>query len=214
MKKIFLPVICCLLFTISIFPQAKEISFEESQKQLVTAFKKENKGKSRVFLKYEYFDNGKLSSKTETVTEADALTDKLRVVRTITTGERIERFELIRVKEIFYCRKNSAAWEKSNEWCEKEEYNVSNTGEEESSKYTVEETKFNAQNAKLYRQYIIRTDGKTKTFWDYKFWVSANGFILRREIEEGSLNPQTVSNKMTETREYNVRNIKIVAPMK
>lgn len=204
----------CLVVSSNVFAQAKEISFEESHQQLVTAFGKEYQGKSRINLRYEYFNNGKLSSKSETVTESDVIADRLRLIRTETSDGRIERFELIRVKETFYCRKNNTAWKKSDDWCDNQGFNSGATGEEQSSKYTIEETKLNNQSAKLYRQYIVKTDGQSETYWDYKFWVSEDGFILRREIEEGLIKPKKISSRMTETREYSAKNIKIEAPIK
>jgi len=213
MKKIALSLIVGLMLSISILGQAKEITQEESHQNLVAAFQKEYEGAWRTTLKYDYFENGKPSAKYETVTESDN-PDRLRQVQTNTSGGQVEKFELMRIGETYYCRKNNTAWKKSDDWCDENNKFVGGSGDEVSSKYTVEDTKLNNQNAKLFRQYIVNTDGNTETYWDYRFWINNEGFILRREIEQGLLKPKTITSEMTETREYNAKNIKIAAPIK
>ena len=87
-------------------------------------------------------------------------------------------------------------------------------GDEVSSKYTVEETKLNNLDVKLYRQYLTyNDDGAGLHYWDYKFWIGNEGFILRREIETGKVKTKEISSRMIEINEINPKDLKIEAPI-
>lgn len=214
MKKSIFLIIFIFSFSTHVFGQVKEISFEESHQELVTAFQKNFEGAWRIISKQEFFANGK-PSMSNTSNQEYLNANKSRTITVSTKGKITERFEIINIDYVFYCRQNFAQWIKSENWCGGAgKFSVATNREEESAKYTVVETMSSNQKTKLYRQYIIYNDGKAQTYFDYKFWVREDGFILRREIEEGSLKPKTISRKLVETREYDVKNIKIEAPIK
>ncbi len=213
MKKMIGLAIFCLVVSVSGFGQAKEISREESQQQIIDSSVIVFDGSRRKNFREDYFKNGRLSSTTEVINESFS-PNKWREVTVNRSGKRIERFEIIHIDGTNYCRKNSGAWKTSSDWCGENKMVSALSGDEQTSEFSIEETKLNNQNAKLYRQYITYKDDVSQTYWNYKFWVNNKGFFLRREIEYGLLKPKTIYSKMTETREYNPKDLKIVAPIK
>lgn len=214
MKKMIWLFIFGLFFSINIFAQAKEISFDDTHQALVAAFNKEYEGAWRKSLREDFYTDGKPSFSIQTY-EEHLKPGTWRRITTAKSGSMNETFQILSINGTFYCRKNNDAWKKSAVWCgENEQFAASLNGEVESAKYSVENT-FTAkrEGAKLYRQNILYKNDKSQTFWNYNFWVNQEGFILRREIQAGSLNPKTISHRLIETREYNV-NIKIAAPIK
>lgn len=213
MKNMIWLAIFCLVVSVSGFGQAKEISREESQQQIIDSSVIVFDGSWRKNFREDYFKNGRLSSTTEVINESFS-PNKWREVKVNRSGKRIERFEIIYIDGTYYCRKNSGAWKTSSDWCGENKMYSALSGDEETSKFSIEETKLNNQNAKLYRQYITYKDDVSQTYWNYKFWVNNEGSFLRREIEYGLLKPKTIYSKMTETREYNPKDLKIEAPIK
>lgn len=214
MKRIVFLIIFSFVVSLSALSQVREISFEESHQALVDGFKKEFEGAGRIITKSDYFEGGKRSASNTSAKEF-LNPNKSRTLTVSIKGKKVERFEVINIDYVFYCRDNLAQWVKSERWCGKSAYYSSGSNtEEESAKYTVQETTLNSQKAKLYHQYIVYKNEKSQTFYDYKFWLSEDGNILRRELLQGSLKPKTISYKLIETREYNAKNIKIEAPVK
>lgn len=203
----------CLALTINIFSQAKEITGDESVQELIKAYAKFSETSWRKKQKTEFYKSGKLSNITEVIEES-VKPDKRRIVKIEKTGRIIKKFEIIAIGETYYCRTNSGVWKKSDDWCDETKYFTKGMEERGNSKYTVEETKINDQNAKLYRQYITyNEDEKGLNYWDYKFWVSGEGFILQREIVTGLVKTKEIFSRMTEISQYNPRDLKIEAPM-
>jgi len=213
MKKLILLAVFFLMVSTNAFGQAKEITREESQQQIIDASVKVFDGALRINLKEDYFKNGRLTGSREVIKESVS-PKKWREVKIDKSGKRIERFEIIHIDGTFYCRKNSGAWKTSDDWCGENERFSAISGEEETTRFTLEETKVNNQSAKHYRQYITYKDDDLRTYWNYTFWTNKEGFFLRREIEYGLLKPKRISSKMTEAREYNPKDIKIEAPIK
>ena len=143
--------------------------------------------------------------------------NKRRYVEIYKSGNRTERDELIQIGEAYYCRTNDGIWKKSNQWCG--ELRISSLPMATSSKFTIEDTKINNQAVKLYQQYITYkneySSNKAKeglSYFQDKFWVDSNGFILRREWELGLLEPKKTYETMVTIYEYNPKDLKIEAP--
>jgi len=211
MRKIFLFIIC-LGLSINAFSQVKEITGDESVQELVEAYGKLKETSWRKKQKTEYYKNGKLLNVEEEIEES-VKPDKQRFLRTERRGKIINKSEIIIIGDIYYCRKNKGTWIKSESDCG-DKFFITGRGEEVSSRYTVEEIKLNNQNTKLFRQYDTYNDGKGLNYWDYKFWINEDDFIIQREIETGLVKTKEILSRMTEIIQINPIDLKIEAPIK
>lgn len=210
--RILLLSIFCLSFVTFTFGQPQEITEDESVQELVKAFGKFSENSWRKKQNTENFRNGKLINVTEVIEEKEQ-PDKRRIKTTEKKGKVIISSEIIAIGETYYCKKGKNAWRISIDWCN-EPIGFRGMGDQVSSNYTVEETKYTNQNGKLYRQYISYNDEKGLYYWDYKFWISDEGFILKREIETGLVKTKEILSRMTEISEINPKDLKIEAPIK
>ncbi len=213
MRKLYFFVIFSLVFSLKVFSQPKEITSDESLQELVKAFGKFSDTSWRKKQKYEYFKNGKISSIREEVNES-LEPDRSRILRIVKGKGVSKEFETIVIGEKYYCRTNKGAWKQSDSWCDETQYFAQGMGDQVSAKYTVLVTSINNQKAKLYRQYITHSDENILSYWDYKFWITDDGFIVKRTIETGLLKTKEIKSRMTEIIEINPKDLKIEAPIK
>jgi hypothetical protein len=216
MKKLILLIIVIGLgITNSILAQTKDIMEQEYRQSFRTGVEKLSQQSWRHSVKDENLEGGK-AVRTETVLEEFVLPKKRRYIYTITSAKTKNIYELIQLDDVYYCRKNNEPWKISLSWC---------TGEGPSgftgiikSTYTVEDIKSGNQVNKLYSQYTTHknsfSDDKEKVYyWQSKFWVNDEGFILKRESVSGLDKTETIYSKRSESYQYNPKDIKpIKAP--
>jgi hypothetical protein len=208
-KIVFLGMLI-LGLTASLLSQTKEISSQEFYRPIRAAY--EINGSFRKTSKEEVYENGKLVSITEIVDES--LNKETRKYSHLEKSKsNTQKTELIQIGKIYYCRRNDKQWERSEKWCANS--GLSGISGIISSKFTVEDAKFNNQNAKLYRQYTTFSfDKNIVSYLEDKFWLNNDGLLVKREVEYGKVEPKMVSSKEVEIVEYNPRNLKIEAPIK
>jgi hypothetical protein len=215
MKKLILLMIICLGVTTCLLSQTKDITEQEYRQSFRSASDKLSEKSWRNSLKSESLENGKVIS-TKFILEEFVLPRKRRYIYTETSKKSTIKYELIQLDDTYYCRKNNEPWKKSDSWC---------TGEGPSgftgiikSTYTVEDIKSGNQVNKLYSQYTTHknsfSDDKEKVYyWQSKFWVNDEGFILKRESVSGLDKTETIYSKRIESYQYNPKDIKpIKAP--
>ena len=217
MKRSIFVLIVSLVAAFTVSGQAREITNGEFWRQYRAAVEKPFEISKRVTTKEEYFENGKLSDTTETVTEF-LKPDKQHFVETYKSEKSSRKTELIQIGTSFYCRTDNADWKESDRWCANLKLRSLPAGV--SYAYTVQETKLNKQAATLYEEYITYKseywEGKGKIgllYFRDKYWVSHEGFILRREMEIGFVESKEVLSKDLDVYEYDLKDIKIEAPV-
>lgn len=127
---------------------------------------------------------------------------------------------MIEIGDSYYCRKNDGEWVRSKSACGTGGGIGGGPSDVRSSKYTVEEIKIDKKKAKLYTSYITykntfspRSDKENLYYWENKFWLNSDGFVIREELKRGLLSPERLDEQESKTYEYDP-NIKIEAPIK
>jgi hypothetical protein len=217
MKRFIFSIIFCLATVLSVFSQVQEITNADYWRQYHAAVEMPFETSKRITSKEEYYENGKLGSTTESVDEF-LKPDKRRFIETYKSRKSARKDEAIQIGETHYCRENGGAWKKSDGWCIGGI--ISALPKPTSSRFSVEETKINNQTVRLYQQYITykneyspNKDKEGLSYFQDKFWANSDGFILRREIESGLIEPKRIYNKEVTIYEYNLKDIKIEVPI-
>jgi hypothetical protein len=218
MKKMIWLFIFCLAILGNAFGQTKEITSEEYYQPFRDAFKKGRDISHRNITRKENYQDGKLRSTEEFIDEFVG-SDKRRYVHIEKLTDRTRKIELIKIGTTFYCRRDDGEWKRSANWCA--DGSASGLSNIVSSKFTVEKGKLNSQNVKLYEQYTtyknVYSPDKDKeglSYWQNRFWLDDQGFMVQEEIISGLLEPERLYWKQTETYEYNPKDLKIEAPLK
>jgi hypothetical protein len=212
-EKFVLFAIFCLAATISAAAQ-QQISREEFYRQFYAANTKTSETTHREIVKEESYKAGKVE-KTSEILDEFVTPDRRHYVYVSKIGGKDNlKFELIQIGSTYYCR-DEGKWRKSESWCA----NGSVRGgipDVVSSEFTSEEAKLDNRSATLYRQNMTYkntyTPGKVLSYLKENFWISADGLLLRFEIEYGTIKPPEINTKFTHTYEYDPK-IKIVAPV-
>jgi hypothetical protein len=210
MKRLIFFTVLCFGLTINVFSQTKEISSQEFYKPILAIY--ELKNSYRKTTKEEFYKDGKISGTIEIVDES-INADKRIYLYVEKYGDKNKKTELVQIGEIYYCRINAGEWKKSDRWCANG--GISGISNIISSKFTVEDVKFNNKNAKLYRQFTTFSPDKSViSYLQDNFWLNENDLIIRREIEYGGVEPKSLSSKKSEFYEYNPKDLVIEAPIK
>jgi hypothetical protein len=208
-------VIFLLIFTALagvVFGQAKEITEDEFRQAFQKAYEKLSEISYREKSVEEIYDDGKLSATVDNVTEFIP-PDKYRYITVETFGEKSRRSEMIDIGGIFYCREDEGQWTRPENGCLGGGAGSGRIPAVD-QKITFEETKLDDADAKLYQEYMTYLYPKDKLSYNLdKFWINDKGLILRREMEDGSVEPRFLRSRRTVTYEYNPK-IKIEAPVK
>jgi hypothetical protein len=210
--------IISLGIVINAFSQVKQINSEDYYQPIREYYKKRNEVSHRIITKKEYYKDGKLSRMVEIIDEF-LKPDRNHYLEREKTGDRVSESELIKVGEIYYCRRNKGEWKQSSSWCAGG--GIGGLSNIVSSKFTVEIVEMNNQTAKLYQQYTtyknIHSPDKDKeglSYFHSKNWINDEGFILRKEAKSGLLEPERIYSQEVELYEYNPKNLKIETPIK
>ena len=217
MKQVALLLIIFLGSFSSLFGQAKEITQNEFWSQFRQANQKPFETSKRVTSKEEHYKDGVLNSTTEVIDEL-LNPDRRRYVEIYKSDKINRREEMIKIGETYFCRENNGEWTKADEWCAG--MSIGALPKAISSKFTSEETTINNQKAILYEQYLTykneyspNKDKEGLSYFHDRFWVSSDGFILRREMEYGLLEPKKLYSKEVLIYEYNLKNLTIEEPV-
>ncbi len=217
-KNYILLIIICIGITINAFSQTKQITEVEYYQSYRAANEKRLESSSRNVSRREFFKDGK-SYITKDIKDEFMKPNKKHYLQIEKSAEGENKEELIQIGEKFYCRTGNDKWKQSSSWCLNT--GISGISNIVSSKFTVEDTIINNQNAKLYQRYTtyknIYSPDKDKeglSYWESKFWVNKAGFILREESKEGLLEPVKLYRQEISSYEYNPKNLKIEAPIK
>lgn len=196
------------------FGQAREISAIELHQSFRPAYDSLFETAYRNKSKEENYEGGKLTEKTESLVEFIP-PKKYHFIVVETVGGKSSKSETFLIDGVYYCKKEKGKWTKSEKGCGGKGGGRSTLPDAESSKFTLEETKLGVVSAKLYQTYLtyIFPEGKLSYFMD-KFWINDEGFMLRREMEYGSVEPKFVRSKKTDIYEFNPKALKIEAPIK
>ena len=218
LKHYTLLVLFCLGVTINALSQTKQITEAEYYQTFNIANKKRLETSSRVVTQREYYDDGKLS-KTEKVIDEFLKPDRKHYLEVGKFADKENKGELIQIGKTFYCRNNDENWKPSKNWCL--DTGLSGISGIVSSKFTVEDAKIDNQTVKLYQRYTTykntyspNKDKEGLSYWESRFWLSKDGFILREEAKDGLLEPSELNWKSTDIYEYNPKHLKIEAPIK
>ncbi|CAN5797010.1 hypothetical protein BH20ACI4_BH20ACI4_01170 [soil metagenome] len=213
MKKLMLFVFIFVTLTTTVFGQAKEITADELRQSFRPAYDKLFEISYRKRSTEENYKDGKLSGKIEIISEF--IPPKKRHTITVEmVGDKRQKSEMFIIEGIYYCRKDDGEWTKSQKGCGSGG-GFSVLPDAVSSKFTLEETKLDNVTAKLYQQYMtyVFPEDKISYFLD-KFWINDEGFLLRREMEYGWVEPKFIRSKQSDVYEYNPKDLKIEAPIK
>jgi hypothetical protein len=216
--NIILLFVFSLGFALNVFGQIKDITQSEFYAQSRTASAKPFAVSKRITSQEDSYDEqGKISYTTKT-SEEYLSSDKMRYVSTYKSDKSTRKDELIKIGETYYCRRNDEEWKQSDSWCAGQSFRALPNAI--TSKITVEDVKLNNQNAILYQQYITyknnyssNGDKEGISYYQSKFWLNKDGFLLRREMESGLLEPSRTYYREVSVYEYDLKSIKIEAPI-
>jgi hypothetical protein len=207
----------CLVFTVNIFGQARQITSGEFYASLQAAVDKGKDRPQRRTIQEDYLRGGKVHS-TEIYVYEYETSDRFRYVHTSKDGNTVKKEELIQIGKDYFCRKNKGQWAKSKNWCA--EMSISGLPDTVESGVTVEKTMLGEQEATLYQRQVIwknvnspNADKEGLSYLQTKFWLNSGGLLIRQESIMGLLEPKEVHSKNVSTYEYDVK-IKIDAPVK
>ena len=204
--------------SLNVFCQ-KQISKEDYYQIFREANKKRFDTSRRESSQLKEYKDGKLLYTVEFVSEY-LPPDKYHSVTIQNFNDSTKKNESIIINKIRYCRKDDGDWKQTNEYCG---YGAGIGGPSNiiSTKYTVKDTKINDQKAKLYEEFTVyknnyssNKDKEGFSFWQERYWLSEDGFILREESGSGLLEPERLYRQETITYEYNPKNLEIEAPIK
>lgn len=212
-RKISILIIVYSTLVVNIFAQVKEVTEQEFTEKQFSSFEKDAENAYRKKITTETFGKGKLIH-TQIIVEESINPDKSRELRTnISDGEK-DVIETIQIGDgdVFYCRQNAKPWRKLTYPCHAF-FDKDYINEEGGSKFTVERVNLNGKEVKLYREYAIFKWGETaNSYFDSKFWITDDGFIIKRIKEIGDSKSKIVFHRTTELIEYNPEGLKIEAP--
>src|ERR1044072_463842 len=204
----------CLVFTVNIFGQARQIISGEFYASLRAAVDKGKDRPQRHTIQEDYFRDGKVHSSEIYVYEYET-SDRFRYVHTTKDGNIIKKEELIQIGKDYFCRKDKGQWTKSENWCAR--MNISGLPDTVESGVTVEKTMLGKQEATLYQRQVTwknvhspNADKEGLSYLQTKFWLDSGGLLIRQERTMGLLEPEEVRSKNVSTYEYAVK-IKIEA---
>lgn len=215
MKKTILLLSIFIALGNIVFGQTKEITGDEFRQALRPIYDKFFEVSYRSKSVEETFENGKLKGKTETISEFIP-PNKYHFIVVEKVGEKSRKSVTVIIDRVYYCKKDDDEWIKSQRNCSSGDTGR-NAGPDApvSSKFTFEETKLTNLTAKLYQEYLTYNFPAEKLSYSFdKYWINNEGFLLRREIEYGSVEPKFVRSKQTDVYEYNPKNLKIEVPIK
>lgn len=207
--------IFCFATAFNAFGQAKEITPAEYYQYFRAAVQKPfNSAKRITTTTLAYGDDGEAYLETKIVEEF-LNPDKRRYAKTQKSHFDLNKIELIQIGETYYCREDNEVWKQSDD-CKNQGFSFS--PQPTSSKITFEDTKLGNLDAKVYKKYItyeVKSAGGNSNllFEENKFWLDNKGVLLREETIRGNPDKKKLDYKETSVYEYDLKNIKIEAPI-
>jgi hypothetical protein len=218
MKTLFLLVIFCLLFSVNIFNQEKEITRQEYYKAFREASVKGNTIPQRSLAQRENYKEGKLDSTEEYIDEY-LTPDKRRYVHSEKFSDRARRIELIQIGKTYFCKRDNEDWKQSASGCDSGSgFGVSKIVSEE---FTIETIKLQGEKVKVYKNLTSyknnsspNKDKEGLSYYQNKFWINKDGLIIKLDAINGPIEPKMIYWQTTNAYEYNPKDLKIEAPIK
>lgn len=219
-RKYSLQMVFCLMVAVNVFAQVKQITEKEYAEATRAAYPKSENKSRRIINQTEVYRNGALSRTEEYIYEY-ILPDKYRYIYTLQSDGPISKVEIIKIGSAYYCRKNDGEWTQSKALCSRGGGGgFGGPSKFISSSFTVEVVMIGGKKTKLYRSYSTYKEtyyaNKEKeglSYWENKFWLNKDGFVIRKETKIGSLEPEQIKSRYITAYEYDP-DLKIEAPIK
>ena len=204
--------LCC---SSVVFGQKQEITREKFNAAEEKASGRQPRQNYRITTKNESFVDGKIE-KTQIIIYESLLPDRSRSKSTDIVGNKSTEFEQIRIGYYEYTRIDGGKWEKRDLRGSRAGVGslLRYAGKTLSSKYMVAAEKLDDQPVQVYEEYTEVEETLGLRYNRRKFWVDANGVIFRRASEYGHVNPEKLVSSSVTTYEYNLKDLKIEAPLK
>ena len=197
----------------NVYSQKKTLEAGEFYASVRDADKTRYAASRRETRKDEEFTDGKLTSTTVIIDEY-IKPDKQHFLSTETANGKVKKLEVIAIGKNYYQREDGGAWTKLKNWYGSGGLITSPLGAK--SAFTVEDAKINNRSVKIYTDFTTfkndHSDGNV--FSEIKRWITNDGRLLKEEVTVGVLETKKVNFKRTYNYEYNLKNLKIVAPIK
>jgi len=139
-----------------------------------------------------------------------------RQVETVVSDNKTTISEVIYLRGMYYCRTDSGPWKKANLNC--------STGSglgwlppdyQEEGASSVEDAVLDKMPVKLYKfRVIYRESDGIERLYERKFWLNLAGQRLKAEAAISIVATSELTGNYTETYEYDLSGLKIVAPIK
>ena len=104
-KNYILLIIFCLGITLNVFSQAKEITKEEYYQTYQEAIVRKFQTPHRINTRWDEYKDGELFRSTE-ITEEFINSEKRHYLKVEKSSDHTDKSELIKIGEIYYCRRN------------------------------------------------------------------------------------------------------------
>ncbi len=186
------------LFAFSAYGQARPITQQEYEKAHRFALSATNEQFPFIHtFTAEYFDGGELVSRSVQIAERQAPGIERQTFSTTESGKTLVTYQLrTGYGDSVYCSTDGKSWTgpQSNE-CPR---NVRVFGRRTAASvaYSVEEHTVSGESLKIYRKYMVFTDGKVPTFEEEIATINAKGLFVATTYTMGTVEPKSVTVKL------------------
>ena len=220
--KFFIPLLFIAFFTTTLGAQAKPTTAADYDGTFRYAVSETNAAFPFVFtVVTETFKGGKLVSTETDVNERQAAGIERESKALKKDGQTFRSHSImVGFNKSTYCSKDGATWEGPQEFaCPGPDgsnlFRISRPREPESVAYSVFENSLQGKTVKIYRKYAIFAgsgpNGK-KSFGEKIATIDSRGFFISVVDTEGTLDPQTITLKRTQTWDFETKFKSVVAP--
>ncbi len=206
-KTIFLLAFCCFGLVTHVCSQQNQITRADFIEASETSRIKSWKLSRRLKIKNEYYASDKLTQ-VETTTTEFIPPDKWHTVTETKIGKKVSLIEFITIGKDINSKKDNGEWRKGGSGFG----SGSGIGNIQNEQFTVEKTKFNNQNVKIYESISIYLNSTgQKAYFKISKWINNHDLLIKEEDENGLINPSKIVDHQIEVYEYDP-SIKIEAP--
>jgi len=214
MKSRLLFSILTILFVFPLlsFGQAKSVTKEVFDAAVDAAHAKTEK-KIRIETVFEKrYENGALTT-TLNLTKECLPPTKSRWVYLETTGNTVERTEIIYIGDSEYRRIDKGAWVKNNSESREIILEIDSSDDKSETKYFFEEIKEGGETYQVYSSSTVNPLDEQETFFsEYKVWIK-NGLLYKKTDDTSTNTRENVDSTSVTTYDYSPKPFKIAAPV-
>jgi hypothetical protein len=210
-SRLLLPFLTILfVFPVLSLGQAKAVTKKVFDAAVDAAHAKTEK-KIRIETVFEKrYEDGALKT-TVNLTQEYLPPAKSRWIYLETTGNTVERTEIIYIGASEYRRINEGAWVKNGS--ESREIILDVGADQSVTKYFFEEIKEGAETYQVYSSSTVNRLDENETFFsEYKVWIK-NGLLYKKTDETSTNTRENVESTSVTTYDYSPKPFKIVAPV-